>query len=71
MATKDLQTLKLKFDHVMFNSLVFTSERNFKVTFAIFSVPVTQTIVLESHLDSYVFQISYDKKDENCYNLGI
>ena len=69
MATKELQTLKLKFD--MFNSLVFASEINFKVTFAIFSVSVTQTVVLESHLDSCLFQISYDKKYENCDNLGI
>ena len=30
MVTKDLQTLNLKFDHVMFNSLVFTWERNFE-----------------------------------------
>ena len=42
MATKDLQTLNLKFDQVMFNSLVFTWERNFEVTFGIFSVLVTQ-----------------------------
>ena len=31
MVTKDLQTLNLKFDQVMFNSLVLTWERNFEV----------------------------------------
>ena len=29
MVTKDLQTLNLKFDQVMFNSLVLTLQRNF------------------------------------------
>ena len=42
MVTKDLQILNLKFDHVMFNSLVLTWERNFEVTFSIFSVLVFQ-----------------------------
>ena len=42
MATKDLKTLNLKFDQVMFNSLVFTWERNFEVAFDIFSVLVSQ-----------------------------
>ena len=51
MATKDLQTLNLKFDQVMFNSLVFTWERNFEVMFGIFSVLVSQINVLESYLD--------------------
>ena len=55
MATKDLQTLNLKFDHVLFNSLVFTWERNSEVTFGIFSVFVTQINVLESYLDIYLF----------------
>ena len=55
MATKDLQTLNLKSAQVMFNSLVFTWERNFDVTFCIFSVLVPQTNVLESHLDIYLF----------------
>ena len=36
MVTKDLQTLNLKFDQVMFNSLVLKWERNFEVTFGIF-----------------------------------
>ena len=49
MATKDLQTLNLKFDQVMFNSLVFTWERNFEVTFGIVSVLVPQINVLESY----------------------
>ena len=51
MVTKDLQTLNLKFDQVMFNSLVLTWERNFEVTFCIFSVLVFQLSVLESYLD--------------------
>ena len=38
MVTKHLQTLNLKFDQVMFNSLFFTWERNFEVTFGIFSI---------------------------------
>ena len=50
MVTKDFQTLNLKFDQVMFNSLVLTWERNFEVTFGIFSVLVFQISVLESYL---------------------
>ena len=71
MVTKDLQTMKLKFDQVMFNSLVLTWERNFEVTFGIFSVLVFQINVLESYLDIYRFKISYDRKCENCDNLGL
>ena len=70
MVTKDLQTLNLKFDQVMFNSLVLTWQRNFEVTFGIFSVLVFQISVLESYLD-ICFKISYDKKYENCDNLGL
>ena len=55
MATKDLQTLNLKFEQVMFNSLVFTWERNFEVTFGIFSVLASQINVPESYLDIYLF----------------
>ena len=55
MATKDLKTLNLKFNQVMFNSLVLTWERNFEVTFGIFSVLVFQITVLESYLDIYLF----------------
>ena len=51
MVTKDLQTLNLKFDQVMFNSLVFTWKRNFEVMFDIFLVLVSQINVLESYLD--------------------
>ena len=51
MVTKDLQTLNLKFDQVMFNNLVFKWERNFAVIFGIFSVLVSQINVLESYLD--------------------
>ena len=38
MVTKDLEPLNLQFDQVRFNSLVLTWERNFEVTFGIFSV---------------------------------
>ena len=70
MVTKDLQILNLKFDQVMFNSLVLTWGRNFEVTFGIFSVSVFQISVLESYLD-ICFKISYDQKCENCDNLGL
>ena len=53
MVTKDLQTLNLKFDQLMFNSLVLTWERNLEVTFGLFSVSVFQIRVLESYLDIY------------------
>ena len=69
--TKDLQTLNLKFDQVMFNSLVLTWERNFEVTFGIVSVLVFQISVLESYIDISVSKISYDQKCENCDNLGL
>ena len=49
MVIKDLQTLNLKFDQVMFTSLVLTWERNFEVTFGIFSVLVLQINILESY----------------------
>ena len=55
MATKYLQTLNLKFDQVMFNSLVFTQESNSEVTFGIFSVLVSQINGLESCLDICLF----------------
>ena len=55
MVTKDLQTVNLKFDQVVFNSLVFTWEGNFEVTLGIFSVLVFQISVLESYLDIYLF----------------
>ena len=71
MATKDLQTLKLKFEQVMFNSLVFTWERNFEVTCGIFSVLVSEINILESYLDIHLIKISYDKKCENCDNSGL
>ena len=57
MVTKDLQTLNLKFDQVMFNSLVLTWERNFEVTSGIFSVLVFQVSVLESYLDIYLLML--------------
>ena len=71
MVTKDLQTLNLKFDQVMFNSLVLTWERNFEVTLDIFSILVFQISLLESYLDIYLFKISYGQKCENCDNLGL
>ena len=55
MVTKDLYTLNIKFDQVMFNSLVLMWERNFEVTLGIFSVLVFQINVLESYLDIYLF----------------
>ena len=48
-------TNDLNFDQVMFNSLVFTWERNFEVTFGIFSVLVSQINVNESYIDIYLF----------------
>ena len=71
MVTKDLQTLNLKFGKGMFNSLVLTWERNFEVTFGIFSVLVFQISVIESYLDFCLFKISYDQKYEKCDNLGV
>ena len=70
MVTKDLQTLNLKFDQVMFNSLVLTWERNFEVTFGSFSVLVFQVNVLESYLD-ICSKIRHDKKCESCDKLGL
>ena len=61
MITKDLQTSNLKFDQVLFNSLVLTWERNFEVEIGIFSVLVFQISVLESYLD-ICFKVGYDKK---------
>ena len=55
MVTKDLQTLNLKFDQVMFDSLVLTWKSTFEVTLGIFSVLVFQISVLESYLDIYLF----------------
>ena len=49
MVIKDLQTFNLKFDQVMFNSLVLTWKRNFEVTFGIFCLSI-QKSVLESYL---------------------
>ena len=83
MVTKYLQTLNLKFDQVVFNSLVFTWKRNFEVTFGIFSVLVSQINVLDSYFlylsvlklvmvkNVKIVTISYDQKCENCDNLGL
>ena len=70
MATKDLKTFNLKFDQVMFNSLVFTWERDSKVTFGIFSVLVSQINVPKNYIDIYLFKISYDQKSKNCDNCN-
>ena len=67
MATKDLQILNLKFDQVMFNSLIFTWERNFEVTFGIFSVLVTQINVVENYLNIHLF---YQEKLCFLHNMG-
>ena len=53
MVREDLQTLNLKFDQVMFNSIVFMWKRDLEVTFGIFSV--SQINVIESYLDIYLF----------------
>ena len=55
MVIKDIQTLNLKFNQVMFNSLVLTWERNFEVTFGTFSVLVFQISVLEIYLYIYIY----------------
>ena len=60
--------MNLKFEQVMFNSLVLTWEK-FEVTFGIFSVLVLQISVLESYLDIF-FKIGYDKI-RDCDNLGL
>ena len=65
MVKKDLQTLNLNFDQIMFNSLVLTW-KNFEVMFGIFSVLVFKISVLESY---FCFKVSYDQKCENCDNL--
>ena len=55
MVTKDLQTFNLKFDLVLFNTLVLTWERNFEVTFGIVAVLEFQINVLQSYLDICLF----------------
>ena len=55
MVTKDLQTLNLKFEKVMFDSLVLTWEGNFEETFSIFLVFAVQINGLESYSDIYLF----------------
>ena len=55
MVTKDLQTLNLKFDQVVFNSLVLTLEGDFEVSLGIFSDLVLQVSVLEGYLDICLF----------------
>ena len=71
MVTKDLQTLNLKFDQVMFNSLVLTWERNFEVTFGFFSVLVFQITVPESYLDIYPRgELPYEEYMGVCHELG-
>ena len=69
MVTKDLQTLYLKFDQVMFNSLVLTWERNFEVTFGIFSVVVSENKCSCRYLS--VLKSVMIKKCKNCNNLGL
>ena len=64
MVTKDVQTFNVKFDHVMFTSLVLMWERNFEVTFGVFSVLVFQITVPKSYL---VFQITVLKSYLDIY----
>ena len=72
---KKTQTLK----HCALNSIkscltasFLTWERNFEVTFGIFSVLVSQINVLESYLDYLsVVKLVMIKKRENCDNLGL
>ena len=45
MVTKDIQTLNLKFDQVIFSSLVLTWKRHFEVTF----------VTMATHLPSFCF----------------
>ena len=45
--------------------------RKSEVAFGIFSVLATQVNVVESYLDIYLFDVSYDKKCNNCDNLGL
>ena len=61
MVAKDLQTLNLKFDQVMFNSLAFTWERHFEVTFGTFSVLISQINVLESIVLESVYK-AFDRR---------
>ena len=52
MVTKDLQTLNLKFDQVMFNSLDFRWERNFEVI--VFSLPIAYLWKKLAHDKNYL-----------------
>ena len=49
MVRKDLQTLNLKFDQVVFNNLVFTWEGNFEETLGIFSVSNNEFPPITTH----------------------
>ena len=69
MITKDLQTLNIRFDQVMFNSLVFTWERNFEVTFGIFSVLVSQINVLESYNNMQYVKIKLMQNETNRWSI--
>ena len=70
MVTKHLQTLNLKFDQVMFYSLVFPWERNFEVTFGIFSVLVFQINVLESYLDIHLYKLISDVCKKTTFSFN-
>ena len=50
MVTKDLQTFNLKFDQVMYNSLVLTWKRNFEVMFGIFSVKMCDKMAISAYI---------------------
>ena len=71
MATKDLQTLNLKF--YQFKSCLtalFSLGKEILKWRLVFSLSILKNI-LESYLDIYLFKISYDQKYENCDNLGL
>ena len=70
MVTKHLQTLNLKFDQVMFYSLVFPWERNFEVTFGIFSVLVFQINVIESYLDIHLYKLISDVCKKTTFSFN-
>ena len=69
MATKDLQTFTLNSTKSCLIAS-FSRGKTFDVALGILSVLVFQMSVLESYLD-ICFKISYDKKCENCDNLGL
>ena len=62
MVTKDLQTLNLKLDKVMFNSLVLRWERNFELTFGIFSDQKCEIVIIEAFKSKFCQYVVFTKK---------